>query len=83
MIRTWSPLFRSLREAAAFESTVSVRLLAAPEVDWAGFRVMVRALWSADTTSAVTEAPAEAVAVDEVLVDGLVDVDEVELDGLL
>lgn len=42
--RTWSPLFKSLRTAAALASTVSVRLLAAPVVAWAGFRVMVRAL---------------------------------------
>ena len=41
---TLSPLFRSLRLAAAFESTVRVRLLAAPDVEAAGFSVIVRAL---------------------------------------
>jgi hypothetical protein len=44
VMRTWSPLLRSLRTAAALESTVSVRLLDAPAVAAAGFRVMVRAL---------------------------------------
>src|SRR5688572_1074393 len=54
VIRTLSPLFRSLRLAAALESTLSVRLLAAPVVPAEGRRVTVRALWSAETTSAVT-----------------------------
>jgi hypothetical protein len=40
---TLSPLFRSLRSAAAFESTLSVRLLA-PVMAGDGFRVMVRAV---------------------------------------
>ena len=71
-----------MSDAAALASTVRVRLLAAPEVDCAGFRVTVRAVWSAATTSAVTVAPVE---VDEdvvaLLLDGLVD--ELDVDGLL
>jgi hypothetical protein len=67
--RTLSPLLMSFREASAFASTLSVRGLAAPEVASAGFKVIVRADWSADTTSAVTvlDADEEVLAVDDVV----------------
>lgn len=58
---TLSPLLRFLREAAAAASTLSVRLVA-PVVAGDAFKVTVRAVWSVETTSAVT-----AVVDDEVV----------------